>query len=67
MAATIIMLKRQEEASQAQGRRENEPSGAAAELIIFPGVRYERWEGDREQDELTNAAGLQGERDWLKI
>lgn len=59
--ATILDFR---QASQAQRQQPGRSNGRPAEIVIFPGVRYERWtEADRHQD----APNARAERDILKL
>lgn len=49
-----LILDFNEHASKAFGKTSRGSASGSAEIVIFPGVRYERWEGDQEgEDEST--------------
>ena len=55
-AGTVMgmILDFNEHASRAYGKASRSAGAGSAEIVIFPGVRYERWEGDQEgEDEGT--------------
>ncbi len=67
--AMIIPLTREADTASDVSIAEEERGQTAAEIILFPGVRYERWadaddlmSGDGEEQSATVSA-----RDWLEI
>jgi hypothetical protein len=70
--ALIIKLNNEIPASQEEPDAGEVRNQHSAEVIIFPGVRYERW-GDmqsepNDQDRSQDSNLQQGdERDWLKV
>lgn len=59
--ATILEFRASDERPLRLRRRK---SGASAEIVIFPGIRYERW---RERDLATEARHSVPIRDVLKL
>lgn len=55
------------ERPQLANQTQNEKNEKLAEVIIFPGVRYERW--DQRQQPVTGSGVANAEitRDWLEI
>ena len=60
MATILAFRASQEEATKARRRK-----GPSAEIVIFPGVRYERWTEPRPQK--AEAAAKTSSRDTLKL
>ena len=71
--AMIIDLRRELSPSEIPCHEEIDAGGSAAEIILFPGVRYERWSDERGDGlsrtvkEPNAMAGAQTPRDWLDI
>ena len=59
MAKIISFRASKDEAGKARRQK-----GRSAEIVIFPGVRYERWSGDAAQSERSP---LKHHRDPMKI
>ena len=71
--AMIIRLNRVTEASQDEAVLDEMRRQDAAEVVLFPGVRYERWtdEQNRSVSDRVNTEGqptkIRRQRDWLDI
>ena len=70
--ARIITLNRDLEAPQAASDALDDEAKTSAEVILFPGVRYERWAqtADRAKfgkSDLHGMSDLRALRDWLEI
>ena len=59
--ANILQFKQAPEEGRRKGATRD---GQSAEIVIFPGVRYERWDG---RSGLTEQTGVKPVRDILKI
>lgn len=59
--ATILQFRASDEEAASRSRRRK---GRSAEIVIFPGVRYERWR-DAEPSKETSKPGTP--RDVLKL
>ncbi len=46
-----LILDFNEHASKASGKTSRSSADGSAEIVVFPGVRYERWESDDEARE----------------
>ena len=70
--AQIIRLKNDPLTSQEDAEENAIDNQYSAEIILFPGVRYERWEeaqsqaNDQERSQVRNSQQGQ-DRDWLKM
>jgi hypothetical protein len=56
-----LILNFNEHASRSLDRASRVSAGGSAEIVIFPGVRYERWE-DGNEDE-----GMSRKRDRIEL
>jgi len=70
--AMIIRLDRTPEAAQVEAIADDGCRQESAEIILFPGVRYERWSEKAPQSAIATEMGgeyarVQFQRDWLDI
>ena len=69
--ALIIELNREVDIVQSFDRPATDPIEDPAEIILFPGIRYERWSEAEcsvdETDQETEASTQRIYRDWLEI
>jgi hypothetical protein len=69
--AVIIPLKREADLPLETMTATTAPNMSPADVILFPGVRYERWSGDQftppAQSESAGSTSSSFRRDWLEI
>lgn len=64
--ALIIRLNNEVQTSQEEPDVDEVRNQRSAEVIIFPGVRYEHW-GDAQSEPDDQQRSQDGNRDWLKV